>query len=68
MLPCESGLLSNDSTSLSFFLALANQQAEAGPFRKEPMQILTSLTLDADDMVRQGELLTYLAAHDIKLH
>ena len=41
--------------------------AEAEPFRKEKVQVFASHTLDANEMLRQGELLTYLAAYGITL-
>lgn len=44
---------------------LADRLVEAEPFRKEKVQALASHSLDANEMLRQGELLTYLAAHGI---
>jgi DNA primase len=44
---------------------LADRLTETGPFRKEKMHVLASHSFDANEMLCQGELLNYLAAHGI---
>ena len=46
---------------------LADRLSEAGPFRKEKMQVIASHSLDANEMLYQGEIRTYLATHSIVL-
>lgn len=44
---------------------LADRLTEAEPFRKEKMHVLASHSLDANDMLRQGELVNFLASHNL---
>jgi DNA primase len=44
---------------------LADRLTKAEPFRKEKMHVLTSHTLDANDMLDRGELSAFLVAHHI---